>query len=95
MRLEEFWATTPGEVMVVIYAAGEARLDRLELGIHQVWLGRVVSHQKKPDPAAFLPKRRGRRNRRERTVDENRTHAETARWRRKLRAPAAQGSPAA
>jgi hypothetical protein len=80
MKLEEFWATTPGEVALVIYAAAERNLDQLELGVHQVWLGRVVSRMKKPDPRIVLPRRRSRSGKA--PVDEAFTASEAARWRR-------------
>ena len=93
MALGEFWETTPGEVMVVVYAAQERRIDSLETGIQSVWLGRVVSHMKKPNPAALLkPRRRraggSRPDSSARPIDVERTRSETARWRRKLAAQA-------
>ncbi len=93
MSLDEFWKATPGEVAVVMYADGERRLDRLELGVHQVWLGRVLSHMPKPDPARVLPKRRGRKARGARTIDEAFTRQETARWARVFAEQKAESAP--
>jgi hypothetical protein len=82
MGIEAFWGATPGEVMQVIFAAGETQRDLLEVGVLQVWLGRLVSQMKHPDLRSVLPPRRGERRPAAAGRDERYTASEAARWSR-------------